>query len=120
MGLLSWLVKKQIARGQAHFDRSLKALSDAELAQLLDRSQFDGAVKIDPSRAPLVDSFLARVASGDFRALVSELESGALDLGPLFYSIDMHVRGTNIGRPFDYNRHYAAILRESARRSGGA
>ena len=116
MGFLSWLVKKQIARGQAHFDRSVTRLSDEELAKLLARAQLDGSVKLDPARAPLVADFLDRIARGDFEALATDLESRAIDLNPLFYAADMYVGRTNIGRPFDYTRHYAVLCRECARR----
>ena len=116
MGVLSWLVKKQIARGQAHFDRSVTRLSDDELRQLLDRAQLDGAVKHDPTRAPLLAEFLERIARGDFAALAADLESGAIDLNPIYYATDMVIGRTNIGRPFDYNRHYAVLCRECARR----
>ena len=115
MGFLSWLVKRQITRGQAHFDRTVARVSDDELAKLLDRAQFD-RVQRDPSHEPLVASFLERVASGDFDALATDLENGAIDLNPVFYATDMVIRGTNIGRPFDYNRHYATVCRECARR----
>ena len=115
MGFLSWLVKRQITRGQAHFDRSVARVSDEELAKLLDRAQFERAQR-DPSHEPLVASFLERVASGDFEALATDLENRTIDLNPVFYATDMVIRGTNIGRPFDYNRHYAVICRECARR----
>jgi hypothetical protein len=115
VGFLAWLVKRQITRGQAHFDRSVTRVSDEELAKLLDRAQFD-RVQRDPSYEPLVASFLERVARADFEALVTDLENGTIDLNPAMYATDMVIRGTNIGRPFDYNRHYATVCRECARR----
>jgi hypothetical protein len=115
MGFLSWLVKRQITRGQAHFERTITRVSDDELAKLLDRAQFD-RVEREPMHEPLVASFLERVARGDFEALAIDLENRTIDLNPVFYARDMVIRGTNIGRPFDYNRHYAVICRECARR----
>ena len=111
MGLLDWLMRRQVDRGQRHFDRALPSLSDAELLNLLDRSQFDGAVRLEPSRGPAVDAFLARVAARDFARLADELSSGALDPGEWFYAPSW-----TGPRPFDYRHHYGAICRELARR----
>jgi hypothetical protein len=112
VGLLSWLLGKQVALGQRRSDAALSQLSLAELEELLDRTQFDGVLHLRPELAPRVEELLARVERRDYAALARDLEARALDLNGVFYAPSV------VDRPFDYDRHFAAICRELSERKG--